>query len=705
MALFKVDLQFHEAFVKPIRSLYDEYIVTIDGFKENNAELLKGCWIDIRHGSDGSKIYELFDENSSGELIKENLQEWMCDNRWEITTCISIALNMHERSYLEWFRYVDECSGPDKLVLYCLSRKYGVHSAIYNKSYVWTTLSNRIMLSDTEIYKHCGIRLIYLGLTKYGILRGIKHPSPSGALQTVKPVAEQRPSTAKNRGRKTTCRTGKQNNESKREHITVPVKKSHTLSENRNQHYGITESNPTITTETGRSRCSCRRDIDYLSLNDGLESTTLESTKRRTRTSYPPNRKGPTPGRVAAQCISSPEKSPEAATMGKRNKASALKGIPSNANIETVDVSSPAPSTLTGVQKLSAESLASPSLTGVPSTPDTVTSPNHTTKPTGQGINMENLPDLVLDDTTVSVHVATDIPSTSQAKETFNVEPLSTDDEAEMDVVDALLSLLGVPDDGDDPTLENEQLMPIGRANLPVDTAPVPIALGQVQVDHAIAELAEQDEIQAQAAASKTDADDATGAVESLDNVTTKDETNNTVSKGVFKTTTHTLKKKTENKRSYKCSVCGAKKGSMQLLNEHHKLCHRPQMCGICGCVFDLASSLNHHMYSHDEMRFQCEKCDFRCHFESELLSHNIVHRKTPTHKCMVANCSRWFKRKWELTNHVRTHDETMLKCDTCNFTTKLNKHLKEHKKQHEEDLPYECTICHKRFQYRSGWK
>ena len=46
MALFKVDLQFHEAFAKPIHGLYDDYIVTIDGFKENNAELLKGHWID-----------------------------------------------------------------------------------------------------------------------------------------------------------------------------------------------------------------------------------------------------------------------------------------------------------------------------------------------------------------------------------------------------------------------------------------------------------------------------------------------------------------------------------------------------------------------------------------------------------------------------------------------------------------------------------
>ena len=209
MALFKVDLQFHEAFVKPIRGLYDEYIVTVDGFKENNAELLKGGWMDTQHSSDGSKIYELFDENSSGELIKVNLQEWMCDNRWEITKCILIALNMHECSYSEWFRYVEECSGPDKLALYCLFQKYGVQSAVYNKSYVWTTLSSHIMLSDTEIYMQCAIRLIYLGPTTYGILRDIKHPSLSVVSPTVKLTAEQKSSTTKKRGCKTTCRKDK----------------------------------------------------------------------------------------------------------------------------------------------------------------------------------------------------------------------------------------------------------------------------------------------------------------------------------------------------------------------------------------------------------------------------------------------------------------------------------------------------------------
>ena len=33
------------------------------------------------------------------------------------------------------------------------------------------------MLSDTKIFKHSGVRLIFLGQTHYGILREIKQPS------------------------------------------------------------------------------------------------------------------------------------------------------------------------------------------------------------------------------------------------------------------------------------------------------------------------------------------------------------------------------------------------------------------------------------------------------------------------------------------------------------------------------------------------
>ena len=109
----KRDTAFNELFIGVIRGLYLDQTITLEEFKDRNSELLKNKWIDIRHGSTGVKIYELFDEETEGEIIKESLQEWLCDNRHEITNCISITLRNHERTYADWFRYIEERSGPD----------------------------------------------------------------------------------------------------------------------------------------------------------------------------------------------------------------------------------------------------------------------------------------------------------------------------------------------------------------------------------------------------------------------------------------------------------------------------------------------------------------------------------------------------------------------------------------------------------------
>ena len=81
--------------------------ISVNEFKERNASIMKNCWIDTQHSSSGEKIYELYNPEQEGELVKEALQEWLCDNRNEIMQCISIALRNHEKSYAEWFRYVD----------------------------------------------------------------------------------------------------------------------------------------------------------------------------------------------------------------------------------------------------------------------------------------------------------------------------------------------------------------------------------------------------------------------------------------------------------------------------------------------------------------------------------------------------------------------------------------------------------------------
>ena len=257
-----------------------------------------------------------------------------------------------------------------------------------------------------------------------------------------------------------------------------------------------------------------------------------------------------------------------------------LIGVPasgSNKNIVT-PMSAPSITALTGIQVPPAESPTASSLTGVPIMPDTTTTAPEQIK---QDDALDSLPSLVLDDkvgdNTIVTEIAAAVPTASHIKETFNVDPLSSDDdEIDMDTVDALLSLSSVRDDSKDPTLENEQIMPIGGLNLLVDVAPVPIELGQIQIDRAIAELTEQEQMDTQATSKNTDAADADVEVKDTENqnieiTETNKITDSSASKGVFRTTIHGLKKKKDSRRIYKCSICGVRKGSMQLLNDHHK--------------------------------------------------------------------------------------------------------------------------------------
>ena len=177
MAMLGRDREFNELFIKPIRGLYSEQSITVDEFKDRHESIMKNRWVDTSHGTKDDKIYGMFDPSEDSDITKENLQEWLCDHRLEVTECISIALHNHERSYAEWFRYVDSCSGPDELALYCLSRKMGIHMAVFNKSYIWTTLVDHITCTDEEIIQLCGVNLVFLGPAHYGILHDIRQPS------------------------------------------------------------------------------------------------------------------------------------------------------------------------------------------------------------------------------------------------------------------------------------------------------------------------------------------------------------------------------------------------------------------------------------------------------------------------------------------------------------------------------------------------
>ena len=96
MVVLHRDTVNNELFITPIRGLYDEYAMSVEEFKDKNAKIMKNRWVDTTHGNNGEKIYELFNPDEAGDIIKENLQEWLCHNRFEITSSISIALRNHE---------------------------------------------------------------------------------------------------------------------------------------------------------------------------------------------------------------------------------------------------------------------------------------------------------------------------------------------------------------------------------------------------------------------------------------------------------------------------------------------------------------------------------------------------------------------------------------------------------------------------------
>ena len=167
-------MTFNELFIKPIRSLYDDHAITVEEFQDRHKDIIRSRWVDTMHGKNGLKIYGLFDPTIDSEIVKENLQEWLCDNCFEVTECISIALHNHECMYAEWFQYVDSSPGPDELALYCLACKHGIQVAVFNKSYVWTTLADHITRTDDKIIQLCGVNLVFISPTKYGILHNIR---------------------------------------------------------------------------------------------------------------------------------------------------------------------------------------------------------------------------------------------------------------------------------------------------------------------------------------------------------------------------------------------------------------------------------------------------------------------------------------------------------------------------------------------------
>ena len=63
---------------------------------------------------DGFLVYEMFGDGEDGELVREKVQTWICDNRMDVTSAVSTTLRAKKVTFGDWFRSSEENRSPDE---------------------------------------------------------------------------------------------------------------------------------------------------------------------------------------------------------------------------------------------------------------------------------------------------------------------------------------------------------------------------------------------------------------------------------------------------------------------------------------------------------------------------------------------------------------------------------------------------------------
>ena len=96
----------------------------------------------------------------------------------------------------------------------------------------------------------------------------------------------------------------------------------------------------------------------------------------------------------------------------------------------------------------------------------------------------------------------------------------------------------------------------------------------------------------------------------------------------------------------------------------------------------------------------ECQYCDEKFAFQSELELHVIVHDEEPSFYCK--SCTRSLG---DLREHEESHTGNIHYCTIkgCDFSAPLKRYVRTHiKTTHakKDALPYPCTKCEKRFKF-----
>ena len=551
--------------------------------------------------------------------------------------------------------------------------------------------------------------------------------------------------TSKRKRTKTTCRTSAVKRPKRDTTMThAQTRLGSSLQAARDQKFGLNTSRPVREN---------RRIINYAKLNDGVQDEEDPPTPKRRRRGNLPSRSGPSEDRIAAsvrhpQSTVTPLHSPPPVSRVTERPLTTTHTTVNSRLTGVTKVLSVTPLSATGrqigvtVTPKSPTSTSDQRILSPEKLPDIVVNRAHTA--TSTSTNSVPPDGVLLGEPVLNSTKSTETPTqlTSQtaahnivieaeaATENIPQDPQTTEDED--DAIDALLSLgadLSQNISADDPLNENALLMPIGAPTIQ-DINPVEVKLDQVSVDNTIANVIEQEQLletlrqstsqteQVLPVGSENDElvdSDCTIPAEDEAEESIDDNQNNTDDKppptpkrGSVEIKEYGVKRKvSDGKLKFKCPKCGKRTKTRKQQNQHYKDSHDPIMCSNCDKVFNNPASLSIHMYDHMEHRFKCDTCEQGFYFAGQLTQHKAVHRKEGkgTFQCMTSNCGKWFIQKGDLVVHIETHKKKEWKCPHCDHITTCEKYLKTHiKSRHEteeNDYPYKCVVCNRRFLYR----
>lgn len=166
----------------------------------------------------------------------------------------------------------------------------------------------------------------------------------------------------------------------------------------------------------------------------------------------------------------------------------------------------------------------------------------------------------------------------------------------------------------------------------------------------------------------------------------------------------------------HKCPECDKSFRSKSVLTKHlasHELpkivpsrsptISEPAQCEECGQLLPNAYRLRAHMKSShsSEKPFSCSLCSRRFKWKHSLQNHLRVHTKEQPYAC--THCPRTFAQLADKSRHELTHSQNYpLRCSICGkgFPAGRRKLLEKHHQLHQrgEEYPYTCQFCDRTF-------